>query len=572
MKLDTLTLKLGELFLNDIPLTKENLLSSGLSINDLIRLQDKAIIKKDGDIYQISNFDFLYMYGLLLSHNKDAKCKSFWEKCYALNSHHFKIAIQLFWYYLNFNEYDKALEILSNLLLKEDVKQTYLVDLKMYLYLLSFLTTIPENLLPILRNITFESLLPLKEDKRFQGNSYEYYVREHIFKQKFFKARIIIEKSETKIFEKNKNKIPFNIIIERFLIDKCIRVRKNSKTDLWNYLKDEDYASIIMALESKKRTETILPNEKYILAICKTIINLDENGIIPVSLNLMPAENFTEAINDCEYERALKFHNQGIRAKGFEEKRSFLGVILGNLVDRIKMARATNNDPKYILLDYLQNGNIKEFLKLLRKILRENNKEEYENLLIYLLKLGAYKGTAYKFYIAYKQILNGTFVFDVDGYLKSFYEKNNANLKEEAKIYLDILKEAPRFTNCSLNLASLESALLTNETLEHFNPLDHELDIVGLVTNGVEIDTIIEENMVDTEGTLLIYLILAKYYYSLGFKKMGDKYLDRVNKSIIVKTKLVKNVLDIILKNKNLYLSKAKTGDSKRVLLKSLLA
>ena len=99
-----------------------------------------------------------------------------------------------------------------------------------------------------------------------------------------------------------------------------IYINKNSvAVDTLVWVKNEDYNSIIGVLEAKKRNNTLLPNERNILAICKTIVNLDENGIIPISLRLMPAETFVEAINDCEYEVALKFHNQRYQYQIFQD-------------------------------------------------------------------------------------------------------------------------------------------------------------------------------------------------------------------------------------------------------------
>jgi hypothetical protein len=317
--------KIYDLLIDNVPLTKENLNQASITdeqINELI--ENGLIYANKFGTYSITSVNKLYLYGKqnLLAGNKRTAQECF-VLCYRLKPKHRETCLQMFYHAVLTHRYDEAYEYLyalENVSTNEHLRKEY----KIYLYLLSLVSEVPENYQEKLEAIhNDQSLLIHKKPKPFQKE--DNIVMELILKGKY---KFAIENLNNFLAE------DFDYMIHRLIIKnllcKIIDIDSKQKKELLELVKKRHYREIVTMLEELSLLQDLKIDEANILEVTKIIIGLFETGDIPETIE-NNAETLTEAISNHDYEKALDIETKFLITKGMSLSESAIYALLTEL-------------------------------------------------------------------------------------------------------------------------------------------------------------------------------------------------------------------------------------------------
>ena len=298
--------KIYDLLIDNVPLTKENLNQASITdeqINELI--ENGLIYVNKFDTYSITSVNKLYLYGKqnLLAGNKRTAQECF-VLCYRLKPKHRETCLQMFYHAVLTHRYDEAYEYLyalENVSTNEHLRKEY----KIYLYLLSLVSEVPENYQEKLEAIhNDQSLLIHKKPKPFQKE--DNIVMELILKGKY---KFAIENLNNFLAE------DFDYVIHRLimktLLSKKIDIQTEYKLELLDLVQKKRYREIVTKLEEVALTRDLMTDEKNILEITRRIIEVFETGAaVDLAIIENNATSTSEAIRHYDYEKALEIETK----------------------------------------------------------------------------------------------------------------------------------------------------------------------------------------------------------------------------------------------------------------------
>ena len=176
---------LYEKVINNIELTTKQLEECGFNSNDLKDLINQEILRRDKiGYYSFLDDDELFKYGkYLISLSQYEKAEICFKKCYQINPYSYKTCFQLFIRNVKIKNYDKAFEYLDKFFNSDN--PFYNNDSDFYLYLLSFVTDVPEKYKAYSRCITFDNVKVSKKDPRYENIKLHNQLRQAVLNQKF---------------------------------------------------------------------------------------------------------------------------------------------------------------------------------------------------------------------------------------------------------------------------------------------------------------------------------------------------------------------------------------------------
>lgn len=298
--------KIYDLLISDVPLTKENLNNESITNEQIAELLENGLIYETKfGTYNISSVNKLYLYGKqnLLAGNKRTAQECF-VLCYKLKPKHRDTCLQMFYHAVMTHRYEEAYEYLyalENVSTNEHLRKEY----KIYLYLLSLVSEVPENYQEKLQAIhNDQSLLIHKKPKPFQKE--DNIVMELILKGKY---KFAIENLNNFLAE------DFDYVIHRLIIktllSKKIDMQTEYKLELLELVQKKRYREIVARLEEIALTRELMTDESNILEVTRRIIEVFETG---ASVDLAIIENnattTSEAIKHYDYEKALEIETK----------------------------------------------------------------------------------------------------------------------------------------------------------------------------------------------------------------------------------------------------------------------
>ena len=156
--------KIFDMLINEKPLTKNNLINNGVSLNEISNLvmKRKLVLSIDDKYLLVDTKEFLN-YGINLLKTNITKAKKCFELCYHINPTNREVVLHYFLLKLDSDDYDLAYEIFEKL-----NRNTSIHNIKannLYLYLLSKLTKDDYGYENIVNNFKLDDLLvDIRED------------------------------------------------------------------------------------------------------------------------------------------------------------------------------------------------------------------------------------------------------------------------------------------------------------------------------------------------------------------------------------------------------------------------
>ena len=211
-------------------------------------------------------------------------------------------------------------------------------DYKVYLYLLSQVSQVPEIYKTKIEDINSDPLLMLHR-KPNNLQKQDNVIMRLILKGKY---KFAIEKLNDFLSEDHNYAV--HRIILKNLISQIIFVNDKYKSDILEKVKQKRYCEIIYMLEEISSTRQLRNDEIALMNMIKTIISIYETGETPT-----PIENettqVTEAILFLDYEKALSLESEFLVSKGIPLDKSPMYILLVEVNQLIKnIKRLKEND------------------------------------------------------------------------------------------------------------------------------------------------------------------------------------------------------------------------------------
>lgn len=449
-------------------LTTKELKSYGLDGNDITALIRKGIIKRvERGLYSFQAVNELYNYGkVILSKRNYENAKLCFQKCRELDSDYLATNFFLFLICIRNKEYPKAFEYFDTCFHSNN--PYYESDNRFYLYLLSFITEIPEKYRSIVKEISRESLNAPNDDPRYQDICLQNEIRNLAFEHHFNRAK------EFCLLVPKNDRVKSSNLLTGILLTQVVEQLDKEISDLVVLVQEKKYDEIIEYLETIETQHKLITSEHLILSLAKDIIEITKTGMIP---EIKDSQNkFYSAILAKNYSLALSISKQYLAQKRNSPTTYAINTLLRDVVEIIDKQKSSqkknlileenkeNKEEKPIIskraeststfvefVDGLITQDLDSSLERLSKYLDKIDKKEFEFLIADLIKIGLLeKDSTYSKALTALSLLHmGIFQFELSTYVKLFYESIAKQETEIAEVYLDILSKAERLNqNC----------------------------------------------------------------------------------------------------------------------------
>ena len=469
---------LYNMILDEKELTTKELNNNGFCSNDLINLvKDGILLRVKKGLYKLGNVDLLFQYGKTLLSNMDYE-KAFlcFLKCFKLDPTHLDSLSYLFLKSIKDKNYEEAFQFLESLLKVDD--KFYIADFNYYLYLLSMITELPENLKECARFLKYEDIEISIHDKRYKDTNLFNEIRLYSMKKRFSYALSLLKK-----LINNLHYIKVEDIIMKTLLSQAAYVEINNKKILLKLIREKNYEAVSNFLFDEQARCSLSILEKKILQLSLQYLYIQEHSIIP-NINIDETRDLYEAIDANNFVLALKINSEYMQKNNSSSRNNFMNYILTDicsLIDRLNLPNANDGDISFneedkpiiikseitlnTILSYLMNKDIDNAIDSLKSYLCSLDKSEYEFLIVDLIKISLLENdNAFeKPMDVLKLISNGIYKFDLSEFVMGFYRSLSQNKFEESRLYLDIISNVDKLGQESIITNGLLQVLETTE-------------------------------------------------------------------------------------------------------------
>lgn len=473
------TMDMYDRFIDRDYLSTQDLLALGFNKNDLTKMIENGKLKRPRrGYYEVGNVDGLFNYVKILFgkrfRNTERAIKGL-NKCVRLAPENKSIQTRVFLNAIFEEKYDdvfKAFEFLD----KTD-NEFYKQDNNFWLYLLSFITEVPEQYKERIKNMTFEDMMTLDGDKRFSDKITQNNLRRNAFNQRFKNARSMeIPDTDKKI----------NYAISDKLLSYAVRQNIEDHNHLFELIFDGNYEEAISLLEGAKEFRGLNRNDNNILIVLKDLVSIMD-GVIP-EVNYEEVNAVTKAIKNHNLERALdlldKYDSDNknrtnkclthLINKYLDEKKK-LGVsdavtpvvedefdLDKEIVASKKMMDKTEDDLFGQLTISLMNQNMDEAYSYINRYLSWIDKSKYRYFIEDMARLDYLNGdkSFQETMCSLTDIKNDQFEYYVSSYIQGFYFNLARKEFNKAALYLDILSMSQELGGVKFSVYDMKSRLL----------------------------------------------------------------------------------------------------------------
>ena len=495
--------KMYDKLIENVELTTKELNECGFNSKDLADLIDKGIIErvKRGH-YIFTSVANLFNYANKLFANQEYdKANLCLEKCYELDPNNIQICFSLFLSSVKKEDYNKCFEYFEKIYNTDS--EYHNADTNLYIYLLSIITDIPEKHRLYAKYMRFEDVAVSTSDSE---HALKNKVRTAILNHNFAYALKLM--NDLKAYKNGKNTI--QDLTTKVLLRQTINVQRQNQQQILELAKNQNYQEIINFIRNKMLMCDLSLVEKLELTLCNDILDILKKKSIPKA-TIFETNKLSDAIEGYNYELALKLCNNYNEKNRINNNDNVIDILLRQINDMISniienrekeaIVKTENYEKTAELLEesnfeiidvlndefceevdvfietndltnnftnvirYLMNQDLDNAFKVLHNYLISLNKDQYEFLIIDLIKISLIENDLAftKPMIALTYISRENFVFDISEYIQDFYQTLAENKFNESRIYLDIIAKSEKIGKKCVLTNNLEQVLNNRE-------------------------------------------------------------------------------------------------------------
>lgn len=496
---------LYEGILNNTELTTKNLKEMGYT--RLTNLIDDGILKrvKRGQ-YELCNVHKLFLYGKQFERDDNDKYFEVLTKCVELDPNYGYGFFNLFLYALRKKDYNSSFNYLVKLM---ELGDTYKNDYNLYLLLLSRIIELPQEYQEKVSKLSVFDISVSNGDKRFKNCNIENAIRKAFFDEDYENASRMLNQFNTG----GAPKVVYFQFLKKFIVKEkneprtfsCLEAAKNH-----DYLSMKQYIESLGSLQNKNR---------YLLKLINSYFAIRDTGLIP-EVTLYDSSSLYVMLDSNDYEAAFDY----VQNNSNKEKEPFY-YLLGDILELIRV-RKEDNIKIYtfdeVVLFLVNGGN---YLYLLKKYLEQNNKSQYERLLLSFIELELYeKDTTFMPFCRHLyDVIHDRLNIDFSKYQLYFMQAIQDRDFNVARLYLNIIAAGKELKLNSINISSLEYSL-DNKEREYKRKQSREtlFDLIQEVVNTRGV-LLLDKNSIDM-SVLNYYL---GQYPNIAIQTFGNKVVLR---------------------------------------------
>ena len=553
--------KLYNEFIENDAITTKQLNEYGFNSTDINKLIDNNTIERvKRGFYSFKDINSLFEYGIKLAKEKNYNISNkIFEKCYELNPNNYKYCLQFFTICIHERKYDKVFEIYERLynLSSENEK----IDLGYYMYLLNYITDIPDKYKEKVKSLDYYSIKIPSNDERYSDVMSYNRIRSAAIRGKFSSSCKILYTITI-----NNKGYTLQDIIEKTLLVQTINEEKKSRNHVISLVNEKKYNEVIEYLERKKEKIKLNTIEEYIIRLAEDYLIIKNTSTIPKEKNI-ETDNLFEAISANKFDLALRINNDFNKKRNISNEDNTINIILTDICELIKSLKKNNNkevcqnektysDNYFMsLMSSLMNNDIDSASLYLKSHLKEIGKSEYEYIITNLIKLSIIeKDIAYTAPMLELSLMNNeNYKLNTSNYIQKFYYCLANNKLDEAKIYLDIINNAIKIKEESLNIDNLYKVLENHKSITNYQSnIPNFNENTKPQNNEISYEDEQDDDILDEEEEYDKEEIIRNQTDIRFIEKKHDELIER--KGIIILNTMSKDRTEFILNEADKYL------------------
>ena len=476
-------------FIDKKELTTKELLELGLNSHDLTNLVSEGKIRRvRRGFYDLEKCDGLFNYANILASKKYKNYERFHQalnRCLEIEPNNGKVHTRLLLDSLHKNNFEQAVESIR--ILSNSSNDAYKRDANLWLFMLSFVTELPDDLKKKVSSLKLEDVLTREDDLRYDDKLSQNKIRSNIFNYKFSYA-------SDDLNELNIKKKPIYFLITEKLLNMVKYYDMRNQQNISNLLIDGKYEEVRDLLIKDRDLHGLSVTNKEILIILEDLIGVINDKKIPEVENMPDSDYLYVEIQKHNYERALQLY------RDFPVKNVSCGVkSVGLLLERINeeinklnkeevRTLSVGSDIFVNITNALQSGDVDKAFLLLDQYLESIDKKQYKNYIANLIKLDVLNGD--KGFVESMHELSCVGrekeLFDVALYIQDFYfNLVNKNFMKAA-VYLNLISMSKSLGGVEVEVSQMRRTLI-DEAFKN-NIKESDLGLVGKEEVVVEDD------------------------------------------------------------------------------------
>lgn len=450
-------------FIDKKELTTKELLELGLNSHDLTNLVNEGKLRRvRRGFYDLEKCDGLFNYANILASKKYKKYDRFQQainRCLEIDPNNGKIHTRLFLDSLHKNNFEQAIESIRVLSNGDNV--AYMKDANLWLFLLSFVTELPEDLKEKVSGLKLEDVLTREDDLRYEDKLSQNKIRSNIMNYKFSQAN-------DNLNELNIKKKPIYILITEKLLGMVKYYDMRNQHNIGDLLVEGKYEEVRDLLIRDRDLHGLSNSNKEILMILEDLISVINDKKIPEVENIPDSDYLFVEIQKHNYERALQLYRD-FPVKNVSRSVKSVGLLLERIneeINKLKMddsrSLSIGSDIFVGITNALQSGDVDKAFLLLEQYLESINKKQYKNYIANLIKLDVLNGD--KGFVESMHELScvgrDKELFDVALYIQDFYfNLINKNFMKAA-VYLNLISMSKSLGGVEVKVSQMRKALI----------------------------------------------------------------------------------------------------------------
>lgn len=474
-------------FIDKSELTTKELLELGFNSHDLTKLvEDGKIRRVRRGVYDLEKCDGLFTYAKILAskRNKDFdRFEKAIKRCLEIDPTNGSVHTKLFLdslYKNNFNQVFESYKIMSN-----TDNEAYKKDMNLWLYLLSFITELPDEYKDLVSSFSLDDLLTLEDDQRYEDKALQNKIRNAVFSHKF---NIALEMQKEVKFDKKYN----NVFITEKLLDMALYADKKSQYEIYDLVVNGKYEEVRDILLEKANLHGLSATDNQILLIVEDLINVINNGVVPSIEDKEDSNYLLVEIRKHNYKRALELYKDFVNNRVSKNTLS-VGLLLEKINEEIKKLESVEvkeEIPKKTLsvgsdifaniTNSLLSGDVDKAFLLLDQYLESIGKKKYKNYIANLIKLDILNED--KAFVESMHELSCLSrekpLFDVAVCIQDFYfNLINKNFKKAA-VFLNLISMSKALGGVEIDVCNMRRTLI-DEAFK-YKVKESDLGLLGL--------------------------------------------------------------------------------------------
>ena len=467
-------------FIDKKELTTKELLELGLNSHDLTNLVSEGKLRRvRRGFYDLEKCDGLFNYANILASKKYKKYDRFQQainRCLEIEPNNGRIHTRLFLDSLHKNNFDQAIESIR--VLSNGDNNAYMKDTNLWLFLLSFITKLPDDLKEKISGLKLEDVLTREDDLRYEDKLSQNKIRSNIMNYKFSQAN-------DNLNELNIKKKPIYILITEKLLGMAKYYDMRNQHNIGDLLVEGKYEEVRDLLIRDRNLHGLSNSNKEILMILEDLISVINDKKIPEVENMPDSDYLYVEIQKHNYERALQLYRD-FPVKNVSRSVKSVGLLLERINEEINKLKkddsrslSVGSDIFVGITNALQSGDVDKAFLLLDQYLESINKKQYKNYIANLIKLDVLNGN--KGFVESMHELScvgrDKELFDVALYIQDFYfNLINKNFMKAA-VYLNLISMSKSLGGVEVEVSQMRRTLI-DEAFKN-NIKESDLGLLG---------------------------------------------------------------------------------------------